>query len=248
VGEVLAGALVLPATRDVLRSLVPIGLSAPDELTVIAELMTMPPAPFVPAELVGTPAVMLFFVYAGDPEEGRAAIAPFRAVATPLAEMVAPMPYAGIYEFSREAERPSASTARSVFLDVLDDASVDAILAAFSTAPEGTMIQIRAFGGAMARVPADATAFAHRSAAAQVTIVNVFVDPANADAAVAWNRGLYSALEPRSAGVYVNFLEDEGEARIRAAYPARTYERLASVKRRYDHYNVFRRNQNIRPG
>jgi FAD/FMN-containing dehydrogenase len=247
VGEVLAGALALPATSDVLRSLVPIGLSAPDELTVIAELMALPAAPFVPAELVGTPAVVLLFVYAGDPADGHAAIAPFRAVATPLAEMVAPMPYAGIYEFSREAEQPAASTARSVFLDVLDDASVEAIVGAFATAPDGTMVQVRALGGAMARVPTHATAFAHRAAAAQVTIVNVFVDPASADAAVAWNRALYSALEPRATGVYVNFLEDEGDARIRAAYPTGTYERLAAVKRRYDHYNVFRRNQNIRP-
>jgi Berberine and berberine like len=107
---------------------------------------------------------------------------------------------------------------------------------------------VRAFGGAMSRVPADATAFAHRSATAQVTIINGFVDPDGVEAATAWNRALFAALEPKSSGVYVNFLEDEGEERIRAAYPNGTYERLAAVKRRYDHYNVFRRNQNIRPG
>src|SRR5690606_36462176 len=111
-----------------------------------------------------------------------------------------------------------------------------------------TMVQLRVLGGAMARVPAEATAFGHRSATAQVTIINMLVDPEGAEAAIAWNRGLFDALEPHSSGVYVNFLEDEGDARIRAAYPGGTYERLAAVKRRYDHYNVFRRNQNIRPG
>ena len=109
------------------------------------------------------------------------------------------------------------------------------------------MIQLRAFGGAMGRVPAEATAFAHRSAAAQVVIISDFPTPESTEAATAWNRGLFAALEPRASGVYVNFLEDEGEERIRAAYPAATYERLAEVKRRYDASNAFHRNQNVRP-
>jgi len=248
VGEaVLGGALFMPGTREVLRSLVPIASSAPEELTVIAELMAAPPLPFMPVEHIGKPTLILLFVYAGDPGDGHAAIAPFREVATPYAEVVQPMPYAGIYEFSREAETPGPSTSRSVFLDVLDDESIDAIVEAFAAAPEGAMVQMRAFGGAMSRVRADATAFAHRSAAAQVTIINGFVDPDGAEAATAWNRALFAALEPKSSGVYVNFLEDEGEDRVRAAYPSGTYERLATVKRRYDRYNVFRRNQNIRP-
>jgi FAD/FMN-containing dehydrogenase len=247
VAQVLGGAIVLPATRDVLRSLVPIASSAPDELTVIAELMAAPPAPGIPEEHVGKPSVMLLFVYAGDPEAGERAIAPFRAVATPYAELVMPMPYPGIYEFSREAETPAPSTVRSVFMDVLDDESVDAILSAFGTSPEGTMVQLRVFGGAMGRVPADATAFAHRSSSVMVAVINIFVDPDSVDEAVAWNRSLHAALEPKATGVYVNFLEDEGDGRIRAAYPGATYERLATIKRRYDRYNVFRRNQNVRP-
>jgi hypothetical protein len=247
VGEVLGGALFMPATRDVVRSLVPIASSAPEEITVIAELMAAPPVPFIPAEHHGKPTLVVLFVYAGDPTAGQAAIAPFRAVATPYGEAVMPMPYPGIYEFSREAETPGPSTARSVFLDTLDDASVDAIMDAFDGSPEGTMVQLRVFGGAMGRVPAEATAFPHRSANVQVTIINVFVDPDGVEAASAWNRSLFAALEPKSNGVYVNFLEDEGEARVRAAYPGGTYERLAHVKRRYDRFNVFRRNQNVRP-
>ncbi|HVM25679.1 MAG TPA: FAD-binding oxidoreductase [Candidatus Limnocylindrales bacterium] len=247
VGDVLGGALVLPATRNVLRSLVPIATSAPEELTTIGFLMAAPPAPFVPEEHHGKPSLVLMFVYAGDPAEGHRAIAPFLQVAEPYAVAAMPMPYPGIYEFTREGEARAASTTRSVFLDTLDDASVDAILSAFEVAPEAAMIQLRAFGGAMGRVPADATAFAHRAAAAQVTIINPFLDPVQTEAAVSWNRALYAALEPRSAGVYVNFLENEGQARVRQAYPAPTYRRLAGIKRRYDPENLFRRNQNIVP-
>ena len=109
------------------------------------------------------------------------------------------------------------------------------------------MIQLRAFGGAISRVPADATAFAHRSAVVQVTIINALADPAVNDEVIAWNRALFADLAPKASGVYVNFLEDEGQDRVRDAYPAATYQRLARIKRRYDPYNVFRRNQNIRP-
>ena len=247
VGEVFAGALFLPATRDAVRSLVPIASSAPEELTVIAALMPVPPVPFIPEEHHGTPSLAVMFVFVGDAEAGAAAIAPFRAVATPIGEMVAPMPYPGIYELTKEAGEPGASTTRSVFMDVLDDESVDAIMAAFATGPEGQMIQIRVFGGAMGRVAADATAFPHRSATVQVTIINHLFDPSMAPAATAWNRGLFETLKPKSSGVYVNFLEDEGEARVREAYPNGAFERLALVKRRYDPANLFHRNQNIRP-
>ena len=97
VGEIFGGALFMPATRDVLRSLVPIASSAPDELTTISFLMALPPAPFVPAELVGTMSLAIMFVWSGDPADGPAAIAPFRKVATPLVDLSMPMPFPGIY-------------------------------------------------------------------------------------------------------------------------------------------------------
>ena len=247
VEEVLGGALFLPPTRDVLRSLVPIASSAPEELTTIGFLMPIPPVPFVPEEHHGKPSLVLMFVYAGDPAEGQAAIAPFLAVAEPFGVVAMPMPYPGIYEFSKEGGERHPSTTRSVFMDVLDDESVDAIVEAVEGAPEMFIVQLRVFGGAMSRVPADATAFAHRRATLQVTVITPFVDPERVGDAVAWNRSLFAALEPKASGVYANFLEDEGDARIRDAYPPATYERLARVKRRYDPANVFHRNQNIRP-
>jgi FAD/FMN-containing dehydrogenase len=247
VGQVLGGALFLPPTREVLRSLVPIATAAPEELTTISFLMPVPPVPFVPEEHHGRLSLMVMFVYAGDPAEGQAAIAPFVALAEPYAVAAMPMPYPGIYELTKEGAAPHASTTRSIFLRVLDDETVDTILSSLETAPEGSMIQLRAFGGAMSRVPSDATAFAHRSAQAQVTIINALADPAGNDEAIAWNRALFADLATKASGVYVNFLEDEGQDRVRDAYPAATYERLARIKRRYDPYNVFRRNQNIRP-
>lgn len=243
--EVLGGGIFLPATREVLRGMTAIAMEAPDELTVIAALMAAPEAPFMPAEHVGQPSLMVLFVYAGDPADGTKVVAPFTELATPMASVVMPMPYAGIYEFTRPAEAPGPTTTRSVFLPTLSDAALDEILDAFAAAPEGTMVQLRVFGGAMGRVPADATAFAHRAALGQVVIVNHLGE--EPEAATAWNRALFARLEPMASGVYVNFLEDEGDARVRAAYPNGTYERLAAVKRRYDRYNVFRRNQNVRP-
>ena len=133
VGDILGGALFMPATRDVLRSLVPIAAAAPEELSTISFLMQLPPAPFIPAELVGQKSLVIMFVWAGDPAAGQAALQPFRDVATPLVDMAMPMPYPGIYEMLRDAEQRSLAIHRSHFLSTLDDAAVDAILEATAT-------------------------------------------------------------------------------------------------------------------
>ena len=109
------------------------------------------------------------------------------------------------------------------------------------------MIQLRVLGGAMARVGADETAFAHRDAGVMALIITPFDDPATEPVHRAWTEALHEKLAPNAVGVYSNFLETEGDERIRAAYPAGTYERLADVKRRYDPSNLFHQNQNIRP-
>jgi FAD/FMN-containing dehydrogenase len=248
VDQTLSGAIFLPATRDVLRSLVPIAAAAPDELTTISFLMAAPPAPFVPEEHHGKLTLAVMFVYAGDPAAGMAAIAPFRQVATPLAEMVAPMPYPGIYEFTKEGEQAGPSVIRSVFLDTLDDNAIDTILD-FTASPSSpfAMTQIRVLGGAMARVPSTATAFAHRDAAVLVAMITPFAEPGEAPVHEAWTSAYFEALRPAATGVYSNFLADEGAGRIREAYPALTYQRLTHVKRRYDPANLFHLNQNIRP-
>jgi FAD/FMN-containing dehydrogenase len=248
VGEVLGGALFLPATKETLKALAPVAAAAPEELSTISFLMHIPPAPFVPAELVGAPSLVVMFVWAGDPQEGQAALAPFRAVAQPLIDMAMPMPYPGIYQFTAAGEQRGFAMHASRFVTELDDDAIDAMLAA-TAAPSSpmAMIQLRVLGGAMARVAADATAFAHRSAPIMATVIVPFEDPTTEPAQRAWTDRVFEALAPKDAGVYANFLEDEGDERIHAAYPAGTYERLADVKRRYDPANVFRMNQNIRP-
>jgi len=248
VGMIFGGALFMPPTREVLRSLGPIAASAPEALTTIAFLMSAPPAPFIPAELHGQPTLAIMFVFDGDAEAGQAAIEPFRQVATPMAELVMPMPYPGIYQMLKDAENPGPAAHRSMFLETLDDAAIDAILehTAAKTSP-ATMTQIRILGGAMARVPAGDTAFAHREAGVLVVIITPFEDAAEAPVHQAFTQAYFDALRPGARGVYSNFLEAEGEARIHEAYPDLTYRRLAQVKRRYDPANLFHLNQNIQP-
>jgi FAD/FMN-containing dehydrogenase len=247
VDTVLGGALFMPLTRDVLRSLVPIAAAAPAELTTISFIMPAPPAPFIPAEAVGQPTLAIMFVYDGDPEAGQAAIAPFRAVATPIADLAMPMPYPAIYEFTKEASEPGNEIIRSAFLETLDDAAVDAILAAIAGASSPmSMFQIRVLGGAMAQVGDQATAFAHRSAPVMVAALAIFEDAAEAPVHTAWADGLLAELRPNAIGVYSNFIGAES-GRLGEAYPALTYQRLAQVKRRYDPTNLFHHNQNIPP-
>jgi FAD/FMN-containing dehydrogenase len=245
---VFGGALFMPATPDVLRSLVPIASSAPEELTTISFLMHIPPMPFVPADKVGQLSLAVMFVYAGDPADGAAAIEPFRQVATPLVELAMPMPYPGIYALLEGAEARGFEVTRSRFLTTIDDDAIDAMLDAVETAPSPmAMVQLRVLGGAMARVPADATAFVHRDAAVMVAVLDPYEDPATEAEQVAWTEGLHEALAPNSVGVYSNFLEREGEDRVVEAYGASTYQRLSLIKRRYDPTNLFHHNQNIPP-
>ncbi len=248
VSMILGGALFLPPTREVLRGLESVAAAAPEALTTISFLMPAPPAPFIPEAIHGQPTLAVMFVFDGDVAAGQAALEPFRQLATPMAELIAPMPYPGIYAMLKDAEQRSPASHRSLFLETLDDAAVDTILERMA-APSSpiAMTQIRILGGAMARVDAEATAFAHRAAPVMVTIVTPFEDVTQAPIHAAWTHAYYEALRPRSMGVYSNFLEAEGEARIHEAYPERTYRRLADIKRRYDPTNLFRRNQNIVP-
>lgn len=110
-----------------------------------------------------------------------------------------------------------------------------------------TQVHLHHMGGAMARVPSDQTAFAHRNASFALNIVGTWDAPEFDDANVGWVRGSWENLGRWTDGVYVNFLGAEGNDRIRAAYGETAYARLAQLKRRYDPDNVFRLNQNIHP-
>ncbi|MGH2820560.1 MAG: FAD-binding oxidoreductase, partial [Actinomycetota bacterium] len=245
---IVGGMLMLPATPEVIASFVAEAEAGPDELSAIANIMVAPPMPFVPPEHHGRLVIMALLVYAGAIEAGERVIAPFRALAAPLADMVRPMRYPEMYKLTESDFRPAEEAARSLFVDTVDRTSAEAIVDNLqsSTAPIA-VAQIRVLGGAMARVLDDATAFAHRGRRVMAAVGAVYERSEEAAVHEAWVTGLVSALLRGDAGVYVNFLGDEGEARVREAYPGPTWDRLAEIKGRYDPANVFRLNQNIPP-
>ena len=182
-----------------------------------------------------------------SPDAGERALAPFRALATPIVDMVRPMAYPEIYPPDDASYRPLA-IARTMFVDRVDQDVAETIVEHLGASDAAMRVaQLRVLGGAMARVPADATAFAHRDSRIMVNVASFYVGPEDRDRRVAWVEAFAAALRQGDAGAYVNFLADEGPARVRAAYPGPTWDRLASVKRRYDPTNLFRLNQNIPP-
>jgi FAD/FMN-containing dehydrogenase len=250
VDTVVGGMLILPGTPDVIASFVAEAEAAPEELSAIANVMVAPPMPFLPAEAHGQLVVMALMCYAGPVESGERALAPFRALAEPLADMVRPMRYPEIYSLfgDENAPGPAHEVARSFFIDTVDPERAAVIVEHLraSTAPLA-VAQLRVLGGAMARVPVDATAFAHRTRRLMVALGAVYESADEDPVHKAWIADFAAALARDDPGVYVNFLGDEGEARVREAYPDGTWDRLAAVKRRYDPTNLFRLNQNIPP-
>jgi Berberine and berberine like len=210
--------------------------------------MPAPPLPFLPADQHGRLVIMATLAYAGDTEAGERAVAPFRKLATPLADMVKPMPYRQIYPPEEEGEYHPTGVLRTMFLDALDHDAAEAIVEHLetSTAPIA-VAQLRVLGGAMARVPATATAFAHRASRLMVNVAALYERPEDAEAQRTWVDRFAAALRDGNVRAYVNFLGDEGQARIREAYPGPTWQRLAAIKARYDPTNLFHRNQNIPP-
>jgi FAD/FMN-containing dehydrogenase len=247
VGTIVGGTLILPATPDVIASFIAEAETAPEALSTIANVTTAPPLPFLAPEHHGRPVVMALLAYSGAVEDGERAIAPFRALATPLADMVRPMPYPEIYPPGEEEYRPVA-VFRTMFADSVDRRAAETIVDRIEASTASMAVtQLRVLGGAVARVPADATAFAHRESRIMVNVAAIYERPEERDSHQAWVTGLAGALRQGDAGAYVGFLGDEGEERVRAAYPGRTWDRLASIKARYDPDNLFRLNQNIPP-
>lgn len=247
VGQILGGELMLPASREVIRGYLDYVAAAPDDLTTIANLWHAPPAPYVPQERVGELVLSILVCWTGSVADGERALAPLRALATPVADAVSPIPYPDIYQFTAFAAEPHAASIRSMFADELSDAAIDAALEAMKHASSPfSLIQLRGLGGAMARVGNHDTAFAHRDRRYFVAIIAIWLDAAE-DAAVhsAWTGSLWQAIRQEGSGVYVNFLENEGPERVRDAYPAATFARLVEIKRKYDPRNIFRFNQNI---
>ena len=245
VAEVTGGMLVLPATAEVLAGLVGAMQDGPEELGVIANVMPCPPLPFVPAEHHGALVVMALVCFAGPADDAPAALAPLRALATPLADLLRPITYPEMFPPENPEYRPVA-VSRTMFLDHVDVDLAARALDLLREVDGMRVIQLRALGGAITRVPVDATAYAHRSAPLMANVA-AFVTAEDRAERLAWVERTLATLDQGVPGAYVNFVGDEGTERVRAAYPGATWDRLRAIKRRYDPANVFARNQNVPP-
>jgi len=244
---IVGGMMMLPATADVIQSFIALAEAAPDELSTIANVMPAPPMPFVPTEHHGKLVIFAMMCYAGAVDAGERAIAPFRALAAPIVDMVKPSRYPEMYPPDDPNYHPIA-TGRTFFIDSVDRKVADTIVDQLnSTDAQMRVAQLRVLGGAMARVPVDDTAFAHRRSKIMANVAALYGSPDQASVYEPWVHRFVAALKQSDTGAYVNFLVDEGEARIRDAYPGKTWDRLRSIKRRYDPTNFFRLNQNIPP-
>ena len=167
----VGGMLVLPATAETIAGFIAAAEAAPEELSTIANVMNAPPMPFLPEEVHGQLVILGMLAYAGDADAGERAIAPFRALATPLADMVKPSPYPEMYPPEGDEEYHPTAEALTMFIDRVDRDVAQTIMEYLekSDAPLRAA-QLRVLGGAMARVPADATAFAHRASRIMVNV------------------------------------------------------------------------------
>ncbi|MBA2770385.1 MAG: BBE domain-containing protein, partial [Sporichthyaceae bacterium] len=250
---VLAGMVAWPMddAPEVLNLLRELAAEAPDELGVMANLRLAPPLPVIPAALHGKAIIALVLCWAGPVDEGETLVRRIRGFGTPAVDAVATRPYVA-HQRMIDAAVPHGLHYywKSHKLPPLTDDTIEAIVehASAITSPF-TGIPIFTQGGAVARVPADATAFAHRGAAHDINIVAAWQpDDPEPDRHVQWVRDFFGALEPHSQGVYVNFTSDDTADRVRdKAYGAEKWKRLVAVKNTYDPTNFFRLNANILP-
>ena len=251
---VLAGLLAWPMddAPRVLRFLRDFAADAPDEVGIMGNLRLAPALPVIPEELQGKPIVALVSTYAGPVEEGEEALRPIREqLGTPPVNALVPKPYVAHQKmFDPAMLHGQHYYWKSHTLGPLSDEIIDVVTehAARITSAAGT-VPIFTLGGAVARVPENATAFPNRDAAHDINIVAAWSpDDPEPDRHIEWVRRFFGALEPYSQGVYVNFTNEDSSERVRTgAYSAEQWTRLVELKAKYDPTNFFRMNANISP-
>jgi FAD/FMN-containing dehydrogenase len=248
---VLAGPIFWPMenSREVLRFYRDWVAEAPDELMTIVVHRKAPPLPFVPQELHGKPVVMVICCWVGDIEEGERFIKPLREFGSPVADVCTPKPYLTHQAMLDPSFVPGRwYYMRSCDVDELTDEVID-VTAEHSLKINSplTSFPIWQMGGAVSQVRDDETSFNGRHAGFTYNITCCTEVSDGFAAEREWVLNFWSALEPWHTTVYVNFLMDEGEDRIRQAYGTEKYDRLKALKRKYDPDNFFRINQNIPP-
>ena len=242
VSMVLGGMVLYPLDqgRDVLRFYREFTETAPDELTVSASLMTARD---------GAPLLALAACYAGSLQTGETVMRPLRKFGSPVADLVRPIAYPQMQRLLDEAFPAGRRNYwKSNYVSALPDELIDILLSHAKSVPSSLSVMlIERYTGAAARVPACDTAFPHRLEQYNLHIFSVWEDSAEDEANIHWTRTVWQAAQPFSTGgIYVNFLGDEGERQVRAAFGT-NYERLGILKAKYDPSNIFRSNQNVRP-
>lgn len=249
---VLAGPIFWPMKNspDVLRFYRDWIADVPDQLTTIVVHRRVPPLPVIPHEFHGLPVVIVACCYAGSIEDGEECLEPMRNFGKPLLDLCSPKPFVQ-HQAMFDPSFPHGwwYYFRSCNLSVLSDEVIDIVAEhAGRAASPVTAFPLFQVGGAVSRVGEHESAFTGRAAGHTLNINAVTTTREGFDEERAWAREFWSALEPYHTNVYVNFLMEEGEDRIRQAYGDDKYQRLTALKRRYDPDNFFRLNQNIRPG
>ena len=252
-GTVLAGLVIhpMPKAKEALRIWREYEATAPEEVTNAAMLIHAPEAPFVPKEAQGAPVVGMGGVYVGSIEAGEEALRSLREYGPPAADIFQPMPFTAAASMADFLfPRGYLNYWRSCFLKELSDGVIDTVVDFYERAPSPmTVIILEHNGdGAMSRVDENETAFGYRNWPYNFLVTSLWADPEDTDKNIHWTRELWDAMQPFFAdAVYVNYLADEGEDRVRQAYPEAKYERLVELKTKYDPTNLFRMNQNIKP-
>jgi FAD/FMN-containing dehydrogenase len=244
---VTGGMLVLPATAETIAELAAVAEAASEDLSLIANIMPAPPLPFIPASEVGKLVMVLMLVHAGPQEDAERELGQLRSIADPIVDLTRPLRYAEMFP-EVEPELPKLSALRTLFLDRIDTAvAADAVSRMQASGSPLPFAQLRILGGAAARIPLDATAFAHRARRAMLSFGVLMATPDELPRYEAWSQETVSAFRQGESAAYVNFSGDDGPEALRAAYPPATWQRLSEVKRRYDPDNLFRLNHNIPP-
>jgi FAD/FMN-containing dehydrogenase len=249
--QVLAGAVIWPVedSPEVLRFYREWIREVPEELTTIVTHRRVLPLPTIPEELHGRHVVVVGCCYAGPVDEGEGVLKPLREFGSPLVDGCAPMPFV-THQASLDPSFPHGWSyyIRSCNLAELNDEVIDTFADhGRRIASPVSVFSVFHLGGAVTRVGEEESAFTGRDAGHVVNVIGITTSSEGFDAERAWARGLWSALEPHHQNVNVNFLMEEGEDRVRAAYGAEKHDRLKALKRKWDPGNVFRLNQNIRP-
>lgn len=247
---ILGGVLIYPAPMAamVLKNFRDFMQTAPDELSGAVVFTTAPHAPFVPEPARGMPVALVQLVYAGDPEEGAAVVAPLRAFGPPVVDALAVLPYPVLQ--TQGGNFPGSQNYWTAdFLRELPDEAIDAYakLALTPISPESAIIMV-AGGGAPSRVDEEATAFGMRTAPWNVHYICGWMDPADNARNIERVKATASVLKPWATGrVYLNYIGDEGQARIDGSFGDQKMARLRALKTKWDPQNFFRHNANIRP-